>query len=105
MRRTGYIIVTSKTDEADILTPSKLEAVLRLWGIIQSFTIDNEEKSTNFDKTLMPKKTRCNSCVNYSAMCVKLPIPSQISNIVETFLTETEINKNFSNSETNGKKK
>lgn len=91
MRRTGYIIVTSKTDNADILSPLNLKAALRLWSVIQSFTIDNNENLiiNNFNKKFLSEKEKTlrNFGANYSSMCVKSPIPPQLADIFYTFFT------------------
>lgn len=84
-RRTGYVIVTRNTEKEtsfspdanndgsgdDILDPITLQAAIRLWSVIQAFTIEDDESKTR---------------VNYPSICVRFPIPDQVIAAVQEYV-------------------
>ncbi|CAB3402413.1 unnamed protein product [Caenorhabditis bovis] len=63
IRRAGYIIVTHRDEESDILNPLVMHAAMQLWSIVQSITVEDEEDHR----------------INYPSICVKFPIPPEFS--------------------------
>ncbi|CAI5443983.1 unnamed protein product [Caenorhabditis angaria] len=63
IRRAGYIIVTHREEDADILNPLVMHAAMQLWSIVQSLTVEDEEDRR----------------INYPSICVKFPIPPEFS--------------------------
>ncbi|CAI2348599.1 unnamed protein product [Caenorhabditis sp. 36 PRJEB53466] len=63
IRRAGYIIVTNREEDGDILNPLVMHAAMQLWSIVQSLTVEDEDDRR----------------INYPSICVKFPIPPEFS--------------------------
>ncbi|VBB25800.1 unnamed protein product [Acanthocheilonema viteae] len=70
IKRTGYIIVQSIANDDDVLKPAILDAVLKLWNVIQEIRVEGRNDTT-FD---------------YSSICVKFPISSEFDEITANIL-------------------
>ncbi|CAI4232299.1 unnamed protein product [Auanema sp. JU1783] len=63
IKRAGYIIVTHREEDADILNPLVMHAAMQLWSVVQSMTVEDEAERR----------------INYPSICVKFPIPPEFS--------------------------
>ncbi|KAK6100847.1 Patched family protein [Brugia pahangi] len=70
IKRTGYIIVRSIVNDEDVLKPTILDAVLKLWNVIQSIRVEGPNDTT-FD---------------YPSICVKFPISPEFDEIIANIL-------------------
>ncbi|CAG9532728.1 unnamed protein product [Cercopithifilaria johnstoni] len=70
IKRTGYIIVRSIVNDQDVLKPAVLDAVLKLWNVIQGIRVEGRNDTT-FD---------------YPSICVKFPISSEFDEIIANIL-------------------
>ncbi|EJW79867.1 hypothetical protein WUBG_09224, partial [Wuchereria bancrofti] len=70
IKRTGYIIVRSIVNDENVLKPTILNAVLKLWNVIQSIRVEGPNDTT-FD---------------YPSICVKFPISPELDEIIANIL-------------------
>uniref|UniRef100_A0A1I7XJA6 Patched family protein n=1 Tax=Heterorhabditis bacteriophora TaxID=37862 RepID=A0A1I7XJA6_HETBA len=63
IKRAGYIIVTHREEDEDILNPLVMHATMQLWGVVQSLTVED-----HLDRH-----------INYPSICVKFPISPEFS--------------------------
>ncbi|KAI6201068.1 SSD domain-containing protein [Aphelenchoides besseyi] len=75
IKRAGYIIVTSEDDDGDVLNPIAMRAAMQLWGVIQSLTVE-----------------KGSSKLNYPSICVKFPMPQELSDALQPFLLSNKTN-------------
>uniref|UniRef100_A0A1I7Y2K6 SSD domain-containing protein n=1 Tax=Steinernema glaseri TaxID=37863 RepID=A0A1I7Y2K6_9BILA len=75
LRRVGFIIVTDKKEDADILHPAVMNAAMQLWSHVLSMTVEDSKSKR----------------INYPSLCVKVPVPEDIRQILTGFLSNSNI--------------
>ncbi|CAJ0596985.1 unnamed protein product [Cylicocyclus nassatus] len=71
IKRAGYIIVTHREEDEDILNPLVMQAAMQLWSIVQSLTVEDREDRR----------------INYPGICVKFPIPPEFSKTLHSLFS------------------
>ncbi|KAK6745211.1 hypothetical protein RB195_011745 [Necator americanus] len=71
IKRAGYIIVTHREEDEDILNPLVMQAAMQLWSIVQSLTVED----------------RNDRRINYPGICVKFPIPPEFSKTLHSLFS------------------
>ncbi|VDO62766.1 unnamed protein product [Onchocerca flexuosa] len=67
----GYIIIRNIANDGNVLKPIILDAVLKLWNLIQEIKIEGERNDSTFD---------------YASICVKFPTSPEFDEIVANIL-------------------
>ncbi|EYC39095.1 hypothetical protein Y032_0676g1430 [Ancylostoma ceylanicum] len=71
IKRAGYIIVTNRQEDEDILNPLVMQAAMQLWSIVQSLTVEDRDDRR----------------INYPGICVKFPIPPEFSKTLHSLFS------------------
>ncbi|CAJ0581174.1 unnamed protein product, partial [Mesorhabditis spiculigera] len=75
IKRAGYIIVTHREEERDILNPLAMHAAMQLWSIVQAMTVED-------DPTGGPLRR-----INYPSICVKFPMPPEFGRAIHALFS------------------
>ncbi|KAK6048921.1 hypothetical protein COOONC_13574, partial [Cooperia oncophora] len=71
IKRAGYIIITHRDEDEDVLNPLVMQAAMQLWSVIQSLTVEDQNDRR----------------INYPGICVKFPIPPEFVRTLHTFFS------------------
>ncbi|VDP24391.1 unnamed protein product [Heligmosomoides polygyrus] len=71
IKRAGYIIVTHREEDQDVLNPLVMQAAMQLWSLVQSLTVEDDQDRR----------------INYPGICVKFPIPPEFSITLHKFFS------------------
>ncbi|CAJ0943304.1 unnamed protein product, partial [Mesorhabditis belari] len=71
IKRAGYIIVTHREEDHDILNPLVMHAAMQLWSIVQAMTVQDG-----------PSRR-----INYPSICVKFPMPPEFGRAIHALFS------------------
>nr|CDJ96696.1 Patched domain containing protein [Haemonchus contortus] len=71
IKRAGYIIITHRDEDEDVLNPLVMHAAMQLWSIVQSLTVEDKDDRR----------------INYPGICVKFPIPPEFVRTLHKFFS------------------
>ncbi|GMR41816.1 hypothetical protein PMAYCL1PPCAC_12011 [Pristionchus mayeri] len=78
IKRAGYIIVTHKEDEADVLNIATMKEALALWTNVQSLTISDHLQRS----------------ISYPSICVKFPMPPEFGRALNSLISPNVSSEN-----------